>query len=50
MDITITCCGKEMVLNQYDPDQDENYVVFDCSVCGASLHGVFKYGEKEDGD
>jgi hypothetical protein len=42
--IKVICenCGREMSLNQYDPDQDEAYVGYDCSKCEASFYGTYK--------
>ena len=41
-------CGEEMSLSQYEPDQDECFVGFDC-VCGASLYGTAHFSEIESG-
>jgi len=41
-------CGKEMDLNQYEPDQDSCLVGYECE-CGASLYGTFKFAEIESG-
>jgi len=40
-------CGKTMSLNTYEPDQDREYVGFDCSNCKASLYGTLKRGEED---
>lgn len=44
----VYCCGQLMILNQYDPDQDEAYVGYDCSICGSSLYGTLRGPAVED--
>jgi hypothetical protein len=38
------CNNKEMVQNQWEQDQDEILVGFDCLECEASFYGTLKLG------
>ena len=41
-------CGATMELNLFEPDQDEAFVGYDCSRCGASFYGTIKQGHLEE--
>lgn len=49
MKISVICdeCQSEMVLNEYEADQDEARAGFDCPDCGVSFYGTIKEKEKE---